>query len=76
MVFFLLNRSQKTATQLSMVTLGVSLVCAVCWIAAIRPRGEAVTAVTGFRWNPNTLETLSQQLEGINRALSRLVQKT
>lgn len=52
--------------------LTVSFVCLLTWTLALGHQGEETTVVVGHRWNPAEMQHLQEQLEAINKSLSRL----
>lgn len=55
----------------STILLGLTLACLVIWIVGIQPEGERVTATSGYRRSPESMQRLSHQLDSINAALTR-----
>jgi hypothetical protein len=68
------NLLPQTATRLvSVVLLGISLLCLLFWTVGIRPEGERSTASPGSRRDPEAMRRLSRQLDAINQTLARFV---
>jgi hypothetical protein len=68
----LVNLYPQSAHSIGAVALSLSAAVLIFWIAAIRSKGESVTAVTGHRWNPGEAERLLKQLDAINSRLEQV----
>jgi hypothetical protein len=62
--------------ELSIAMLSASFLCLAVWGIVLRREGEAVSVVTGHRWNPAKAERLTLQLDAINSRLVRLVARS
>jgi hypothetical protein len=65
----LVNQYPKDARLLSAIMSVLLFACLAIWLAAIRPKGEIITTITGHRWNPAESERLLGQLDSINALL-------
>ncbi len=70
----LVNLYPKYAAAFYAGMLVLSLACLLLWALAIKPEGEAVTTVTGHRWNLAETERLLRQLDAINARLGQMAE--
>jgi len=60
---------------LSTLMLGISCLCLIFWIAALRRKAEDASVVSGHRWRRQDEDRLIEQLDAINASLHRIARK-
>jgi len=68
----LVNLYPRRSTFVSIAALLLEAACLIFWLAAVKRNGEAITTVTGHRWNKQEADKLLSQLEDINKRLSEV----
>jgi len=66
------NAAPRLVNRLDNVMIATQIVCLILWTLVLQPAGEKATTVVGHRWDPDSADRLTHQLNAINSALLRL----